>query len=350
MQVLVYHGPRRLELEEIPAPQPGTGEALVRVLGCGVCGSDLHGYLGHSKARVPPLVLGHEVMGEVTAVADAAHGDLVGQRVCVQPLLSCGTCGPCLAGRENLCSSRRLMGLNAPGGFAQVVTVPVANLVPLPAGTPADAAVIEVLANAIHVMGLAGEANSVAIAGGGCLGLLIVLAAREAGVRTVVLTEPSAERRRAADGLGATATADPRRTSLAELIRRHAPDGADVAVDAVGLTATRQGAVAAAAAGGSVVLLGLEQESSELDFADVIRRELRLLGSFAYTPAEFARAAELYLRDAARIDPLVHREPLDHGADVFAGLADRRDTRVKVVLVPRSDAPSGDRDTEIICG
>jgi 2-desacetyl-2-hydroxyethyl bacteriochlorophyllide A dehydrogenase len=334
MQALVYHGPRQLELEEMAAPEPAPGEALVRVLGCGVCGSDLHGYLGHSKARVPPLVLGHEVTGEVIAVADAADGDLVGRRVCVQPLRSCGACGLCLAGRENLCRSRRLMGLNAPGGLAEVVAVPAGNLVPLPAGTTADAAVIEVLANAIHVVGLAGGAESIAIAGGGCLGLLTVLVARESGVRTVVLTEPSAERRDAAATLGATATADPRETALDVLVRRHAPEGADVAVDAVGLTATRQDAIAAAATGGSVVLLGLEHESSEIDFADVIRRELRLLGSFAYTPAEFEAAVELYLRDAARIDPLVHREPLDRGADVFAGLADRRDTRVKVVLIP----------------
>ncbi len=333
MRALVYHGPRDLRLEDVAEPVPEPGEALVRVHGCGVCGSDLHGYLGHSKARVPPLVLGHEVAGVVEGVGEGVDPDLVGAAVCIRPTLTCGACAWCEAGRDNLCRKRRLMGLNAPGGLAEKVAVPARNLVPLD-GHPVNAAIVEVLANAIHVVGLAGETRSIGVAGGGCLGLLTVMVAARQGVEVRLLTEPSEQRRQIALDHGATAVADPRTTPLRELAAEAVDGGVEVAVDAVGLSDTRRDAIAATRAGGRVVLLGLEHESSEIDFADVIRREIELAGSFAYTAAEFAEAARLYADEADRIGRLVTPEPLSRGMEVFSALADREDLRVKVVLTP----------------
>ena len=334
MRALVYHGPRDLRIEEVGEPEPAPGEVLVRVHGCGICGSDLHGYLGHSSARVPPLVLGHEVAGVVDRIGEGVDPELEGRAVCVRPTLVCGSCERCEEGRDNLCAERRLMGLNAPGGLAERVAVPVGNLVTLPGDQPVDAAIVEVLANAIHVVGLAGERGSIAVAGGGCLGLLTVMVAARNGIEVRLLTEPSERRRGIALGLGATAVADGTGTTLRELAAESVPGGVDVAVDAVGLTQTRDDAIRAVRPGGRVVLLGLEQESSEIDVADVIRREVELVGSFAYTSAEFAAAAALYLEEAESLATLVTAEPLSRGAEVFAGLADREDFRVKVVLTP----------------
>ncbi len=334
MRALVYHGPRDLRLEDVAEPVPAAGEALVRVHGCGVCGSDLHGYLGHSKARVPPLVLGHEVAGVVEGVGEGVDAELVGAAVCIRPTLTCGACAWCEAGRDNLCRTRRLMGLNAPGGLAEKVAVPARNLVPLAAHPPVNAAIVEVLANAIHVVGLAGQARSIGVAGGGCLGLLTVMVAARQGIEVRLLTEPSEQRRRIALEHGATAVADPRATPLCELAAEAVDGGVEVAVDAVGQSATRRDAIAAVRPGGRVVLLGLEHESSEIDFADVIRREIELVGSFAYTAGEFAEAARLYAGEAERIGRLVTPEPLSRGSEVFSALADREDLRVKIVLTP----------------
>jgi threonine dehydrogenase-like Zn-dependent dehydrogenase len=133
--------------------------------------------------------------------------------------------------------------------------------------------------------------------------------------------------------MGATVVADPRERSLSELASQLPLGGVEVAVDAVGLTQTRRDAIGAVAAGGRVVLLGLEEEDSEISFADVIRREVTLVGSFAYTAAEFHQAAEI-LGDLEDFLRLVEMEPLERGAEVFARLADRQEQRVKVVLAP----------------
>jgi L-iditol 2-dehydrogenase len=334
MKALVYHGPRELRLEDVGDPEAGPGEVLVAVAGCGVCGSDLHGYLGHSRARVPPLVLGHELAGRVAAVGSGVGEDLLGRVVAVRPTLTCGRCEPCRAEKDNLCRERRLMGLNAPGGLAGLVAVPASNAIPVATESVVGASIVEVLANAIHVVALAGDCRSIGIAGGGALGLLTLFMAREAGIAERLLTEPHAGRRAMAEDLGATAVADPRDLPLTRLTAERSESGVDVTMDAVGLGETRRDAIAAAAPGGRVVLLGLEEERSEIDFADVVRREIELKGSFAYTAAEFARAAELFPSLADTLLPLINTEPIEAGPDVFAGLADRRDHRVKVVLVP----------------
>jgi threonine dehydrogenase-like Zn-dependent dehydrogenase len=326
MRALVWHGPRDLRVEQLPQPEAGEGEVLVRVAGCGVCGSDMHGYLGHSRARVPPLVLGHEVSGHLVG------GDGDGRLVAVRPTLTCGECAACRAGRDNICSRRRLLGLNAPGGLAEYVSVPAGNAVAVEASAPAQAAMVEVLANAVHVLNRAGDVDSLAIAGGGSLGIAIVLVAARRDVAIRLLSEPDPTRRAAAEQLGATATVDPRERPLAELAVELG--GVEAAVDAVGSGPARRDAIAAVRAGGTVIALGLEEELGQIDFADLIRREIDVRGSFAYTTAEFAEAAGLYPQVAAQLAPLIALEPLDRGPEVFSRLASREDTRPKIVLAP----------------
>src|SRR2546426_12690148 len=119
MKALVYFGPRRMELQELREPIPGAGEARVRVRAAAICGSDLHGFREASPRRIPPLVMGHEVVGTIDAVGDGVAGELFGRRVVVMPVVSCGTCELCAEGRPNLCPNRVLMGMYFPGGFAE---------------------------------------------------------------------------------------------------------------------------------------------------------------------------------------------------------------------------------------
>src|SRR5690349_613775 len=133
MKALVYTAPRRLEMLELADPAPKDGEVLVRVRAAGVCGSDLHGFLGRSKKRVPPLILGHEFTGEVAGSKDSAWDIALGDAVAVYPIVSCGTCEYCASEREHLCPSRRVYGLDFHGGLAEYAAVPSRCLFPIPA-------------------------------------------------------------------------------------------------------------------------------------------------------------------------------------------------------------------------
>ncbi|HYF00792.1 MAG TPA: alcohol dehydrogenase catalytic domain-containing protein, partial [Planctomycetota bacterium] len=140
MKALVWTAPRRAEIQELRDPDPKPDEVVVRVRASGVCGSDLLGYLGKSKKRVPPLVLGHEIAGEVAAVGSGARDLPIGAAVTILPLHTCGTCRPCRRGRTNLCPNRLLLGMNLPGGFADAVVASRANVFPVPSGVDALAA------------------------------------------------------------------------------------------------------------------------------------------------------------------------------------------------------------------
>ena len=182
----------------------------------GICGSDLHGYRGHPGPRVPPLVLGHEVVGRVD-----------GEPYAVYPLIGCGECAHCLAGEDNLCATWRLIGMHRPGVFAERVAVPRRSLVPLPDGIdPERAVLVEPLACCVGALAPHGDARSVAVLGCGPLGLLTVFLAARSGA-TVTAVDPLSERRAIAERLGAATTAD-------EL----EPGDFDLAVDAAGFEAT----------------------------------------------------------------------------------------------------------------
>src|SRR5205814_7502881 len=117
MKALVYMGPEKVEIQDVPVPEPQAGEALLRIHASGICGSDIHGFLGHSERRKPPLVLGHEGVAAIERVHPSARSDLKpGERVCINPLISCGCCGACQAGRQNLCAEWRLLGMDRVSG------------------------------------------------------------------------------------------------------------------------------------------------------------------------------------------------------------------------------------------
>src|SRR5579863_7709200 len=132
MKALVYTAPHRVEKQVQPDPVPGPDEVLVRVRAAGVCGSDLLGFLGKSKKRVPPLILGHEIGGEVAAVGSLVRDLAPGTPVAIMPLVTCGTCVHCRRGRNSRCERRILLGMNVAGGFAEYTVAPRACVYPVP--------------------------------------------------------------------------------------------------------------------------------------------------------------------------------------------------------------------------
>jgi len=336
MKALVYTAPRRLEYQEWPDPELGASEALVRIRAAAVCGSDLHGWLGHSRGRVPPLVLGHEMAGEVVEVrGDGAVA--AGARVAVYPLMGCGHCAYCTSGRDYLCPSRKLLGLHIPGGFAEYVKAPIVNLDTLPPEVDfTGGALVESLACGIHTAGLASrERGPLAILGAGPVGLMGLTAARQAGFSKIAVVEVNPHRVEVARRLGADLTVNPKApNALEELQGFFGGEGCAVVLDAAGFTVTRQSALRLVRTAGLIILAGLGEQETAFDCVDVIRREIRLTGAFAYSRREFQSAVKWIAEGRLATADWISEAPLADGQTVFESLVDPQSTRVKVVLKP----------------
>lgn len=343
MKALLLDDPMRFAYVDMPAPVPGDGEVLVAVRACGICGSDLHGYDGTSGRRTPPLVMGHEAAGVVARVGRDAGRWTVGDRVTFESTFSCGSCPACDSGRRNLCAQREVLGASFPGyrrdgAFAELVAVPGSALVGLPDGLAFERAAFgEPLAVALHAVGLAGDVAgaSVAVVGTGVIGLLVVQALRVAGAARVVALDLADERLTLARRLGAD---DTLRANDPDVPRAVADltdgQGADLVIEAVGVSAAIRTAVACARRGGRVVLIGNVTPVAELPLQAVVTGELTLVGSCA-SSGELGRAVELLASGAVDVDPLISAiAPLAEGQVWFDRLHAATPGLVKVILTP----------------
>ncbi len=335
MHALVYTAPRSVEWREWPEPQLQHGEVLIRVRAAAICGSDLHGFLGHSKIRIPPMVMGHEFSGDVIAVDDAVEEIAVGDRVTVEPLLSCGHCRFCRNGAVNYCEQRRLLGGHLQGGFAERIAVPQHLIYKLPDTVSyAQGAVVEPLANGVHMARLDLPAYAdVVIIGAGTLGLMSLQAYRHAGARRVIVLDTAEDRLEVASRLGAYSTINPANEDVAAAVR-NALHGelASIAVDAVGRSATRQQALEVVAPGGTAVFLGLTDAESSLDILSVINREVRIQGSYGSTDQDMRDSIALIADGHVDTTSWVSHFPLEQGQEVFTRLVDSPRGLVKALF------------------
>ncbi len=337
MKALVYTEPRRLELLDWPDPELGKGDALVRVGAVGVCGSDVHDWMGHSRGRVPPLVLGHEMAGVVEQVRSDAAAFEPGQHVAIYPLIGCDQCNYCASGQQYLCRRRGVLGLHVAGVFAQYLKVPAKNLYPIPPKLGlVEGSLVEPLANALHFVGMAGgDRGPCAILGVGPIGILILQVARQLNFPKLAVAEVNAHRSTVAQKLGAALTVNPQEASaLAELEHFFGEDGCHVVFDAAGFSPTRQLALKLVRSGGLIVLVGLGEADTTLDFIEVIRREVRITGAYAYSRSEFQTAIEWVAGGRVALGGWVSEALLAEGQAVFEELAQPNSDRIKVVLRP----------------
>src|SRR3954447_6484680 len=221
MKAIVWQGPNEMTVEEQPDPgDPGPGELILRPEAVGICGSEVEGYLGHMGNRTPPLVMGHEFAGRVVA-AGSEYASLEGSRVAVNPLSGCGQCDLCVAGFSNVCRKRVLVGVHAPGAFADFVRVRGADARVLPEGVSARVgALMEPLANGVHAVRLGGPAERAVVIGAGTIRLRTPHAPPLSGIPWVGVVERHEARRERALSLGAHDVGDGR--------------GFDLVLDAVG--------------------------------------------------------------------------------------------------------------------
>jgi threonine dehydrogenase-like Zn-dependent dehydrogenase len=341
MKALVWEGPRVMQLRDQAEPEAAKDEMVIKVGYVGICGSELSGYLGHNALRVPPLVMGHEFAGEIVAVgegvADTKPELTPGTLVTVNPLASCGECLHCRRGLNQLCLSRRLIGAHRPGANAEYVAAPADSVFPLPAGMSARiGALTEPVGVGVRIGELAGPLTGEAalIIGAGPIGLLALQMLQIQGAQQIFIADLDQERLAMGEALGGTPL-DPRSVKVVETVREATGGvGVPVSVDAVGTAVTRSQCVAATRATGKVILSGLHEETSAMPAADIIRREIVVQGSFAYSPANFAEALQLLAEGAIRLDPWIIEAPLSEGGHWFDRLVDAPGNVAKVLLVP----------------
>jgi threonine dehydrogenase-like Zn-dependent dehydrogenase len=340
MDALVWLGPRDMVQRSVPIPRLEDGDVLVEVGAAGICGSELSGFLGQNSLRMPPLIMGHESAGHVveTTTGTFATGQppTVGTRVTFNPLVVCGTCDRCRVGRTNLCRRRQLVGAHRPGAFARYVAVPATQCYPLPDHLSLVAgSLAEPLACSIHAVVLAGVQpnQSLLVLGAGPIGLCAVAAARAQGVEQIIVGDVAPQRLSIAQCWGARTVINAREQDVVAAVQERYPGGVESAIDAVGATAVRKQAIQAVVPGGRVVLIGLHDEESVLPANYLVRQEIALTGSFAYTEADFAQAVDLLARGVVQpsADWLEER-PLSAGPAAFAELVDGLARAAKIVL------------------
>lgn len=324
MKALVYTAPHAVEVQELPDPLPDPDDVVVRVSACGICGSDVHGFQGRSRIRIPPMVMGHEFTGRIAERGTRIENLDMGQRVVVQPIVGCGQCALCLEGRPNICPARQLIGGHRPGAFAEYVRVPARVVYPIPDRLDdTGAALVEPLANAAHMLrrGSAREYTDVVVLGAGTLGLVTVALARLTGARRVIATDTDSHRLKIARHLGADLTLDARDPDTTDRILEVTGGGAEVVIEAVGVSITRKQAIALARPGATVTLLGNLEPDSELPLLDVINREIDLRGSYASTDRDFRGAIAVLADGHIETHSWVEITSLERGQEYFERLS-----------------------------
>lgn len=302
MTAFIWRGGDEVAVEEVARPTAEEGWALVDVAYAGICGTDLHICAGEHPRAQAPLVIGHEFVGTLRYGVD---GFDAGQPVTVEPLLSCGECGPCRTGRSHVCEKLRLIGIDVPGGLAEQAVVPVDRLIPLPHDMDLRrAAFVEPLAVAVHAVRRSGLqlGDSVMVAGAGPIGLAVALCARLAGAGAVFVSEPAPSRRRVAERLGFV-TLDTDEPG-SDLRGRTRGEGASVIFDSAAHPAVAANITSWAATGGSIVFVGTYGAPAAVNLQEIVFRELKTVGCRVYTRKDM-ESAVLLLADG-RFDP----EPL----------------------------------------
>lgn len=291
----VFHGPRDIRIEEVPVPEPGPGDLLIAVSRNGICGSDLHTYVGaeHGGAamHVPGIVLGHEFAGTVAAVGDGVDDIVAGTAVAIAPIEWCGTCDPCRHSWPHLCRRLGIYGgylTPLHGGLAPYVRVSRRSAYAVPDGLDvADAALAEPMAVALHAVRRAPTmlGSTVLVLGSGPIGLGVTMAALAAGAAVVIVSEISSARRAAATQAGATLVLDPTVDDPQDAARSLTRRGVDVVFETTANQRALAQGIRALRARGTLVSVAGWGEPAGFDMGRAMAKEIDVRFTMTYEPA-----------------------------------------------------------------
>ena len=328
MKALVYTAPETLEFKDTEDAQENPDELLVKIESSGICGSDMHAFLGHDERRPAPLILGHEACGSIV------NGARQGERVTINPLVACGSCEACVEGRNNLCGARQIISMPPrQGAFAEYVSAPPSNLVTVPDHISSDqAALAEPLACGWHAIRLAEAATArplsacnCLVIGGGAIGFGAALVLNAKGAKSITISEPNPLKR-------------PTLETHCDCNIVH-PDSVDesaydIVVDAVGFAATRATACASAKPGGIIMHIGLGSGEGGVDSRRLTLQEITFIGTYTYTPQDFQDTAAAIFDGSLGTLDWVELRALRDGAQAFDDIRSDKSSAPKIVLKP----------------
>ena len=343
MRAVVYDAPGSFSVRDVPTPEPGPDQVRVRMTAAGMCGTDLHLHEGQFLAHFP-LTPGHETVGVIDALGDGADTDGAGsalqpgQQVVINPNSSCRSCDYCGEGRPWLCESFAGIGSSTPGGFAEFVLVPRAQVFEA-SGIPLELAVFaEPAACIAHLMDRLDPLNgcSVVVLGAGPTGVLLTQFLRMRGAASVALADPNADKLDRASGLADISTHLVDRSDVRRTVERlRGEHGFDVVIDATGRANVIAELPRLARNGGRIVYYGVADEADAVTISpfEIFRRELTIMGSFTEVDS-FPDALAAFRSGAVRTDGLItHRYSLEGYAEALDALRSDRSAH-KIVITP----------------
>jgi len=343
MKALVLKEYNKLQYEDVAEPRIGEEDVLLDVKACGICGSDVHGVDGSTGRRVPPVIMGHEAAGVIAEAGRRVRDWKPGDRVTFDSTVWCGECWHCRRGEVNLCERRKVLGVSCDeyccnGAFAQYVAVPSRILYRLPEGLDfSRAAMVEPVSIAVHAVRLARPEirETAVVIGAGMIGLLALMVLKASGCASVVAADTDKSKLERARECGADLALDPADPGFHDAVLSMSNGrGADMAFEAVGVSAAVQSTVQSVRRGGRVVLVGNFSPKIELPLQAVVTRQISLLGSCA-SQGEYPACLGLIASGALALDKLLSAEaPLSEGAAWFDRLYRREPGLMKVILKP----------------
>ena len=343
MKALVLKEYKQFAYEEVPTPDPSPEEVLVAVKACGICGSDVHGMDGSTGRRRPPIIMGHEASGVIAGVGTAVRQWAPGDRVTFDSTIYCGHCSFCQRGDINLCDNRRVLGVSCEdyrqnGAFAEFVAVPERILYRVPEQLPLDhAALVEPFSIALHAVRRSPPAlnDTAVVVGAGMIGLALVQALRHTGCGRLIAIDVADDRLKLARECGATHTLNSLKDKPAETVGQLTQGrGADIAFEAVGLSATVDLALRCVRKGGAATLVGNVMPKIDFPLQVAVTRELSIYGSCA-SRGEYPACLDMLARGALQAEPLISaKAALADGASWFDRLYKKEAGLLKVVLQP----------------
>ena len=333
----VMTAPGKIEFREIPVPEIGENEVLIKIMKIGVCGSDIHVYHGEHPFTSYPVTQGHEVSGEVVKTGTAVSGIKPGQKVTIQPQVVCGRCYPCRHGKYNLCEELKVMGFQTTGVASHYFAVDQAKVTPLPDEMSYDeGAMIEPLAVAVHAVRRAGDVKGakIAVLGAGPIGILVAQAAKGMGADQVMITDVSSLLLEKAKECGVDFCVNTRTQDFGEaMVHNFGPDKADVIYDCAGNNITMGQAIKYARKGSVIILVAVFAGPGQLDLAVLNDHELDLNTSMMYRNEDYLDAIRLVNEKKVVLAPLVSKHfAFGDYLKAYQYIDENRESTMKVII------------------
>lgn len=333
----IMTSPKEITFREVPVPEPGEKQVLVKVMNIGICGSDIHVYHGQHPFTTYPVTQGHEVSAAVVKLGEGVDGLAIGQKVTIQPQVVCGECYPCRHEKYNLCEELKVMGFQTTGTASEYFAVDAEKVTPLPETMSyEEGAMIEPLAVAVHAVRQAGDVKGlkIAVLGAGPIGNLVAQTALGMGAESVLITDISGVRLEKAKECGIKHTADTKKEDFGEaMIRVFGPDKADVIYDCAGSNITIGQAIQHARKGSTIILVAVFAGMAEVDLAVLNDHELDLNTTMMYRNEDYIEAIRLVNERKVHLRPLISKTfAFQDYKQAYQYIEDNRETTMKVII------------------